>query len=219
MTAHRIVVLALVAGCSKGPQSTATAAPKDDAATAVATPDAAQPAGNPDDKGPTTMTDDAVIKAYYKQHGWGEPVQIKPIARVPGLYDVEGESKLLLQGGRVVEGGGLPAFTSYLRATKLAIKPPLERADVLELVAAFDAYPDIAAYDRRGHISGGKHATLEPKLAFDGTGGHLILHYWVPVTAGPARPVVPVDRWTLDLASDGKLAWRTERIQFDTSKP
>lgn len=218
MTAYRFAVLAVVVGCSKAPQSTA-AAPKDAAATTAPTAPTVSidAAAAVKDKGPK-MSDDATIKAYYKQHGWGEPVQIKPIARVPGLYDVEGERKLLVHDGKVVEGGGLAAFTSYVRATKLAPKPPLELGDMIELLAAFDAYPETAAYDRRSHIGGSKYPALEPKLAFDGGGAHLVLHYWVPTPAGPARSVVRVDRWTLDLGNDGKLAWRSEQIQFDKSK-
>jgi len=165
------------------------------------------------------MSDDAVIKAYYKQQGWGEPAKIKQSPRVPGMYDVDGESQVLVHDGKLVEGGGLAAFTSYLRATKLAPKPPLELKDMLELVAAFDAYPETKAYNAQAYYNNPRYKELNPKLAFDDKGGHLVLHYWVPVPKGPAPQFARVVRWTLDVGSDGKAAWREEEIKFDTSKP
>src|SRR4030095_6187640 len=101
MTARGLAVLVAVAACSKGPQSTApTAAPKD----------AAEPTGKPEPKGPT-MSADAVIKADYTQAGWGEPEKIKQSPHVPGLYDVDGESRVLVHQGKVADGGGLPALS------------------------------------------------------------------------------------------------------------
>jgi hypothetical protein len=215
MIARGLVVLLVAAGCSKGPQSSATPTPPPkDAADA-----APQAPAKPDERG-SNMSDDAVIKAYYKQHGWGEPEKIKPSSHVPGLYDVDGEGRVLVHQGKIAEGGGVAALTSYVRASKLALKPPLDTAELLELVGAFEAYPPITGFSPTGYYTNGPYKELNPRAVFDDRGAHLVLSYLlVAPTEATAHPnIVRVARWTLDLGTDGNVAWRSEEIKFDTKQ-
>jgi hypothetical protein len=158
---------------------------------------------------------ESVALPYVKKHWSYKPEKVEPVARWPYLLQLDTNRRVLVHHGAVIEiGAGLSSLSSYFKDIK-ALERSLDVEALLDILDYFGAFPadiDASAYLRAPRAP----ESLRPRLERDDHGLRLVLSFehvpkLPPGVGGPRnRDLLELERWTLTVPPDYRLAWTKE---------
>ncbi len=162
----------------------------------------------------------------------------KRSATLPFFFQAADGTGVLVHQGKLVTERGPATAGAYLRDLGLIRGEGPAIDDVLPVLAALDALPDVGKVDNRSYVNDpatAKLADLNPRIETDGQTAKVVLHYLAsggpsvtidndpthktvkgaPAPPGTKQPVArPVTRMSLTIPTSGAAAWTREDLNW-----